>query len=86
MLFKSVAESFEGSGILAIVLTGMGADGEKGVAELKKKQNCFTIVQSERTCVVYGMPRVVEESGLADMILDLEQIPQEMENMLKERE
>ena len=84
VLFRSVAESFKGSGILAIVLTGMGADGEKGIKELKKKQNCFTIVQSEQTCVVYGMPRMVEESGLADMILDLDQIPPEIENMLKE--
>jgi len=79
VLFESVAESFTGSGVLSVILTGMGNDGEKGLSSLKKKQDCFCLAQSEKTCVVYGMPRAAEEAGLVDMILDLDKIPEEME-------
>ena len=82
VLFESVAESFQGSAILVIILTGMGSDGEKGLAMLKKKTNCVCIAQSERTCVVYGMPRAVAESGYADMVLDLDKIPGELESIV----
>jgi len=80
ILFKSVAESFGGSGVLAVILTGMGNDGEKGLEALKEKQNCFCLVQSEKTCVVYGMPRAAADAGFADMILDLDRIPAEIES------
>ena len=74
VLFKSVAEEFKGSGVLAIILTGMGNDGEQGLAALKEKQNCLCVAQSERTCVVYGMPRAAVEGGYADKVLDLNDI------------
>lgn len=74
VLFKSVAQSCEKQNILAVVLTGMGNDGMSGIAELKKKCNCYCMVQSEETCVVYGMPRSVQEAGLADEIVDLQEI------------
>jgi len=79
-LFESVAELFRGSGVLAVILTGMGSDGQKGIAELKEKRDCFCLAQSEKTCVVYGMPRSVVENGLADKVLDLDKIPQEIES------
>lgn len=79
-LFASVADCFSGAGVLAVILTGMGNDGVKGLAELKKKQTCFCLAQSEKTCVVYGMPCAAAESGLADMILDLDEIPFAMQN------
>nr|MDA8136129.1 CheB methylesterase domain-containing protein [Desulfobacteraceae bacterium] len=68
VLFESVAESYSGR-ILAVVLTGMGEDGKKGVADLKAR-NCFCITQTSETCVVYGMPRAVDEAGLSDESLD----------------
>ena len=80
-LFESIAESFGGSGVLAVILTGMGCDGEKGIARLKEKRDCFCVAQSEKTCVVYGMPRAVVESGFADKILDLEKISVEIETL-----
>ena len=80
MLFASIAESFSGTGVLAVILTGMGRDGESGLARLKEKLDCFCIAQSEGTCVVYGMPRAAVESGLADKILDLDKIPSELES------
>lgn len=68
VLFESVAESYKGR-ILAVVLTGMGEDGKKGVAALKT-QNCYCLSQTSETCVVYGMPRAVDEAGLSDESLD----------------
>ena len=85
VLFESVAESFSGSDILVVILTGMGSDGAKGLATLKKKTDCICLVQSDRTCVVYGMPRAVEESGLADRVLDLDSIPGEIESIVVKR-
>ncbi len=68
VLFESVAESYKGR-ILAVILTGMGEDGKKGVAAMKSK-NCICISQTAETCVVYGMPRAVDEAGLSDESLD----------------
>ena len=78
-LFESVAEDFAGLMVLAIVLTGMGQDSMKGIIKLKEKKICFCIAQSEKTCVVYGMPRAVVEKSLADKISDLDQIAAEIE-------
>ena len=41
---------------------------------MKEKKEIYVIGQSERTCVVYGMPFALEKAGLSDEILDLEQI------------
>ena len=81
VLFESVADSFSGTGILAVVLTGMGYDGTKGLGRLKEKQNCFCLAQSEETCIVYGMPRAAAESGFVDRILDLDEIAAEIERL-----
>lgn len=69
ILFKSLAQEV-GQGVLALIMTGMGSDGLEGVKELKAK-GAFTIAESEKTCVVYGMPRVVIEAGLADRVEEL---------------
>ncbi|MCL2807868.1 MAG: response regulator [Coriobacteriia bacterium] len=80
-LFESIAESYEGTRVLAIILTGMGNDGRDGVAKLKERKQCYCIAQSEKSCVVYGMPRVVIESGLADEIIELKEIPAVLESL-----
>jgi len=77
-LFESVANDFAGMRVLTVILTGMGQDSLKGMIKLKDKKKCYCIAQSEKTCVVYGMPRVVCEHGLVDMILDLDDIAQEI--------
>ncbi|MCL2488075.1 MAG: hypothetical protein FWE80_05260, partial [Oscillospiraceae bacterium] len=78
ILFESVADYFSGTSVLAVVLTGMGCDGERGLAQLKEKRECYCLAQSERTCVVYGMPRAVIENGLADKIVDLDKMAGEI--------
>lgn len=74
LLFSSGAEAFAGSKVMAVVLTGMGRDGTAGVLALKQKCSCYCITQSEKTCTIYGMPRVVVENHLSDIVLDAEEI------------
>lgn len=64
--------------ILCVVLTGMGADGYLGIKELKKIHNVFAIAQTKESCVVYGMPKAIVEHGLADKVLPLERISNEI--------
>jgi two-component system chemotaxis response regulator CheB len=73
-LFCSVANCGAWREVLAVILTGMGKDGAKGLAEMKRRLDCRCIAQSERTCTVYGMPKAAVDSGLADRILDLGEI------------
>lgn len=65
--------------IVCVVMTGMGADGTKGIENLKAAgKKVYVIAQEERTCAVYGMPKSVVNAGLADQILPLQQIAQEI--------
>ncbi|PKM81454.1 MAG: chemotaxis response regulator protein-glutamate methylesterase [Firmicutes bacterium HGW-Firmicutes-14] len=75
------AVNFYGSGTVGVILTGMGYDGSKGMA-LVKKMGGKTIVQNEETCVVYGMPRVIVEMGKADIILPIQKIADEIVSVL----
>lgn len=61
VLFDSVAEHM-GSHAVGVLLTGMGADGAKGLLNMKER-GALTIAQSHDSCVVYGMPRVAAELG-----------------------
>lgn len=70
--FTSAARVFPGQ-VLALILTGMGADGCGGV-RLLKQGNSTVWAQNEATCVVYGMPMAVVEAGLADQILSLQDL------------
>lgn len=72
LLFDSVAKS-AGKNAVAAILTGMGYDGAKGLLALHQA-GAKTLAQSERTCVVYGMPREAIALNAASDIVDLEQI------------
>lgn len=67
------AARFSPSGVLAIVLTGMGADGMEG-ARLLKNGGSTVWSQDEASCVVFGMPQAVEKAGLSDQVLPLDKI------------
>jgi two-component system, chemotaxis family, protein-glutamate methylesterase/glutaminase len=75
-LMKSVAK-YVGGNAIGVVLTGMGKDGAEGLLEMKKA-GAYTISQSERTCVVYGMPHAAEQIGAVDKVMDLDQISAEL--------
>ena len=79
-LMLSVAEVYSGH-VLGVILTGLGNDGEKGMREIKNRGG-RTIAESKESCVVYGMPKVVIESGLADRVVPLNEIPGEIINLV----
>ncbi len=64
ILFKSLPNVYKGS-ILCAIMTGMGADGAEGV-RIMKETGCYCITQTANTCVVYGMPKSVDEAMLSD--------------------
>lgn len=69
VLFASVAE-VAGPATVAVLLTGMGADGAQGLLKLRYA-GAHTIAQDEATCVVYGMPREAVALGAAVQVLPL---------------
>ncbi len=73
VLFKSVAKEAAGSAV-GVILTGMGADGARGLLEMRQK-GCRTIGQDEKSCVVYGMPKVAHDVGGVEYQMDLSKIP-----------
>lgn len=72
--FASAAKSHNDK-VLAIVLTGMGADGRDG-ARLLKEQGSTIWAQDEASCVVYGMPQAVAKAGIASESLPLDKVAQ----------
>lgn len=74
VFFNSLAME-RGKDTVAVLLTGMGRDGAQGLAEVRNSGG-FTIVQDEKSCVVFGMPKAAIALDAADMVLSLEAIPQ----------
>lgn len=60
--------------VVCVVLTGMGADGTNGILSLGHHKPIHVISQNAETCIVYGMPKAIEESGVVDEVLPLEKI------------
>lgn len=60
--------------IVCVVLTGMGADGTNGILSLGHHKPIHVISQSAETCIVYGMPKAIEESGVVDEVVPLEKV------------
>lgn len=83
-LFESVArEAKEKS--TAVILTGMGSDGAKGLLEIKKSGG-YTIGQNRQSCVVYGMPMAAMNMGAVIKETSLDMIPNAILNQLKRNE
>jgi two-component system chemotaxis response regulator CheB len=72
LLMGSTANVY-GSHSLGVILTGMGNDGLVGIREIKSK-NGYVVAQDEDTCVVYGMPKAVVTANLADAVLPIDKI------------
>ncbi|GAP76130.1 chemotaxis response regulator protein-glutamate methylesterase CheB [Pseudoalteromonas sp. SW0106-04] len=70
--FASSAKAFGGD-VLAIVLTGMGADGREG-ARMLKQSGSRVWAQDEQSCVVYGMPQAIASAGLHDHQVALDDV------------
>jgi two-component system chemotaxis response regulator CheB len=72
VLFRAAAEVW-GPGVLAVVMTGMGADGLRG-AEAVHRAGGSVIVQSPATAVVASMPSAVIDAGIADAVVHLDDL------------
>jgi len=75
-MFTSLAEIYRAR-MLAVVLTGMGNDGAKGVREAKRA-GAQVIAESEETAVVFGMPREAIATGLVDRVAPIDAMAREI--------
>ena len=84
VLYRSVS-NLKDMRILSLILTGMGSDGEIGVKELVANSNLLTysVTQSSESCVVYGMPRAVDEAGLSNESIALNEVSKRMTELVK---
>jgi two-component system chemotaxis response regulator CheB len=80
VLFQSAAEVYRDRA-LGVVMTGMGSDGRNGAAWIKA-QGGTVWTEAEESCVVYGMPRAVDEAGLSDRSLPLSLIAQALQELV----
>ena len=75
------AAAVYGDKVIAVVLTGMGADGTRGCAAIRAKGGA-TIAQNAATCVVDGMPASLIKAGHADYIVPLSRIAREIQELV----
>jgi two-component system chemotaxis response regulator CheB len=83
VLFGSAAE-IVGEHAVAGVLTGMGHDGAEGLLKLRNA-GARTFAQDEKSCVVFGMPRVAMELGAAERMIALPDIARHLQLLTVER-
>jgi two-component system chemotaxis response regulator CheB len=76
VLFRSAAQVYKRS-LLGVVLTGMGQDGLLGAQDILR-ENGTVIVQDQETSVIWGMPGAVAKADLAEKVLPLDEIPNEI--------
>jgi two-component system chemotaxis response regulator CheB len=75
-MMTSVAETFHAL-TLGVIMTGMGADGAKGM-QVIKREGGFNLGQDEAGCTVYGMPRSAAEAKVLHRVVPLMQIPEQI--------
>lgn len=80
VLFKSVAQA-AASDAVGVILTGMGSDGARGLLAMRKR-GAHTIGEDEKSCVVYGMPKVAYEIGAVEYQEPLGNIASKIYNIL----
>jgi two-component system chemotaxis response regulator CheB len=76
ILFETAAAA-AGERTLGVVLTGMGCDGARGARALVRA-GASIVTEAAETCIVYGMPRSVEEAGLAAAVVPLDDVADEL--------
>ncbi len=81
LAFTSIANVYPRE-TLAVVLTGMGADGREGAKILKQKGSEIW-AQDEASCVVYGMPAAVVDAGLAARVLDIDEFGEQISKRIR---
>jgi len=82
VLFRSVAKH-AGRNAVGVLLTGMGADGAKGLLEMRQN-GAYTMAQDEKTSIVFGMPKEAIKIGAVDEIVPLSSVSQSIINALND--
>lgn len=72
-LFNSISQ-FRDYKKTIIIMTGMGADGSKGLVQLKNSGNTKAIAEAQESCIVFGMPKAAIATNLVDSIVPVEKI------------
>ena len=76
-MFYSVADT-KLKNIIGVIMTGMGADGAKGLVRIKNENKGYIIAQNEESCIVFGMPKSAIAENVVDKVCDLSQITSEI--------
>lgn len=84
VLFNSVSK-YAASNAIGVLLTGMGSDGAKGLLQMRNS-GAHTIGQDEKSCVVYGMPKVANDIGAVEVQVSLEKINEKIISLLNQME
>jgi two-component system chemotaxis response regulator CheB len=84
VMFRSVAQT-AGKNAIGVIMTGMGADGAKGLL-IMKEAGAYTLAQDEKSSVVYGMPKVAFELGAAHEVMSLDAFASRIVELAHERE
>ncbi len=80
IMFRSAATAY-GRKSIALILTGMGTDGTKGLAPLKRA-GTYIIAQDQATSVVFGMPASAINAGVVDKVLPLNKVAETVHSLL----
>ena len=72
VLFQSVAREY-GKAALAVIMTGMGGDGADGIGQIQRAGG-LTIAQDEKSCMIFGMPKVAINKGYIKRVVPLEEM------------
>ncbi|MBW2522901.1 MAG: chemotaxis-specific protein-glutamate methyltransferase CheB [Deltaproteobacteria bacterium] len=81
LLFSSVARA-HGAGTIAVVLTGIGKDGQQGMADVKEAGG-ITLIQDEESCVVFGMPGAALAAGVVDEVVPIDRLGERIGELLR---
>jgi two-component system chemotaxis response regulator CheB len=83
-LFDSMVKAKAAPRTVGVILTGMGADGAKGLLSLRQN-GARTIAQDEKSCVVFGMPREAIKLGAAEEVVTLTDVPETIFHLIEKK-
>lgn len=81
VMMNSVADTGI-SNVVGAIMTGMGGDGSEGIKNIKERNKGYIIAQDEKSCVVYGMPKVAVQTGAVDVVVPLKELTREILNFM----
>lgn len=81
VMFESIS-TIKNYSKIAVIMTGMGSDGSKGLVEMKKSGTVKAIAESQDTSIVFGMPKAAIATKMVDEIADVENIAQSIMNYI----